>query len=84
MDNLDTFEEVIKESYNDKLIQNILELKQIVDNNYKSLTIAPSEGFRPLGLFCDKHSKEYNFLTLFFKHQKPSFNCSYQKKSKLN
>ncbi len=32
-------------------------LEQIVDNNYKSLTIAPSEDFWPLGLFRDKHSK---------------------------
>jgi hypothetical protein len=45
LDNLDTFKEVIKENYNDRLIQNILKPKQIVDNNCKSLTIALSEGF---------------------------------------
>jgi hypothetical protein len=43
--NLDTFEEVIKENYSDTLIQDILKLEQIVDNNCKSLTIAPREGF---------------------------------------
>lgn len=57
LDNLVTFEEVIKENYNDTLIQDIWKLEQIVDNNCKSLTIAPSEGFWPLGLFRDKHSK---------------------------
>jgi hypothetical protein len=79
LDNLNTFEEVIKENYNDTLILDILKPEQIVDNNCKSLTIALGEGFQPLRLFHDKHSKEYSFLTLFFEHQRPSFNCSYQK-----
>jgi len=37
-----------------------------------------SKGFRPLGLFHDIHSKEYNFPALFFGHARPSLTCSHQ------
>jgi hypothetical protein len=48
-----------------RLVQNILSLEHVIDNNDKSLIIAHGEGFQPLGLFRDAHSKEYNFPTLF-------------------
>jgi hypothetical protein len=50
-----------------------------VDDNSKSLSLAPREGFWPLGIFCDKHSKEYNFPTFFLGHARPTFHSSYQK-----
>jgi hypothetical protein len=62
--NLDAFEEIIEKNYGEKLIQDILNHEQIIDDNCKSLVIAPREGFQPLGLFCDKHFEEYNFPTL--------------------
>ncbi len=43
-----------------------LNLEQIIVDDSKTLTIAPREGFQPLGLFCDPYSKEYNFPTLFY------------------
>jgi hypothetical protein len=53
--------------------------KQIVNDNNKSLTIAPSEGFRLLGLFQDTYFEKYNFPTIFFGHLRPPLKCSYQK-----
>jgi hypothetical protein len=77
--NLDTFKEICDEDCIDTLMQNILNVEQVVDDNDKSITIAPREGFQPLGLFHDVHSKEYNFSMLFFGHSRPSFACTYQK-----
>jgi hypothetical protein len=42
------------------LVQNILNLQHVIDNNDKSITIVLEEGFQPLGLFRDAHSKKYN------------------------
>ncbi len=60
-------------------MQNILNLEHVIDDNDKSLTIAPRKGFQPLGLFHDAHSKKYNFPTLFYWHPRPSLACFYQK-----
>jgi hypothetical protein len=46
--------------------------------NQDSITVVLGEGFQPLGLFCDIHSKNNNFPTLIFGHPRPS-QCSYQK-----
>jgi hypothetical protein len=47
------------------LIHNLLYAKQIINDNNKSLTIAPSEGFQLLGLFQDTYFEEYDFPTIF-------------------
>jgi hypothetical protein len=47
---LDEFEEIVDDECTDTLIQNILEPKNIVDDD-DSIAIAPGENFRPLGLF---------------------------------
>jgi hypothetical protein len=73
----DGFEEVKDIEGTDTLIQNILEPENIIDDD--SIAIALGENFRPLGLFRDHHSEEYNFPTLFFGHQRPDFKLSYQK-----
>jgi hypothetical protein len=46
--------------------------EQIIDEDSKTLTIVPREGFQPLGLFCDPYSKEYNFPTLFYDNAIPN------------
>jgi hypothetical protein len=43
------FKEIIKENFAKSLVQNILNPKQIIDDNSKTITIALGEGFRPLG-----------------------------------
>ncbi len=80
IDNLNTSEKIIEGSFGNTLIQNILDLEQIVDDNSKSLSLAPGEGFWPLGIICDKHSKEYNSSTLFFGHARWTFQSPYQNK----
>jgi hypothetical protein len=45
IDNLNTSEKIIEGSFGNTLIQNILDLEQIVDDNSKSLSLAPGEGF---------------------------------------
>jgi hypothetical protein len=82
--NSNKIEEVIEFFYSATLIQDILKPEQIIDGNCKSSTIAHGKGFQPLGLFRSKRFKKYNFPTLFFEHKRQSFNCSYQKNSKLN
>ncbi len=77
--NSNFFEKVIEKNDSDTLIQDILKPEQIIDGNCKSLTIAHGKGFQSFGLFCDKHFNKYNFPTLFFEHERLSFNCSYQK-----
>ncbi len=72
-------EEIIDNDSIDKLIQNILNVEQIIDDNDKYVTITPCEGFWPLWLFHDTHSEKYNFLTLFLGHARPSLTCSYRK-----
>jgi hypothetical protein len=46
-------------------MQNILNPKHVINDNDKSITIVLGEGSQPLILFCDAHSKEYNFQTSF-------------------
>ncbi len=58
-------EEIANNDSIDKLIQNILNVENIINDNDKSITITPGEGLWPLGLFHDTHSKEYNILTFF-------------------
>ncbi len=60
-------------------MQNIWSVEQVVDDIDKSITIALGEGFQPLRLFHDVHSKKYKFSMLFFGHWRPSFGCIYQK-----
>jgi hypothetical protein len=56
------------------LVQNILNPKQIIDDDWKTLTIVPWKCFWTLGLFCD-----HNFPMLFYGNPIPFFTCSYQK-----
>ncbi len=70
------FEEVVDEDCTDTLVQNILSLEHVIDGNDKSPTIVPRKKIQLLGLFCDAHSKEYNFPTLFYGHPRPSLACS--------
>jgi hypothetical protein len=49
------------------------------DDNDKSVTISPRQGFLTLGLFQNTHIEEYNYPTLFFNHLRPHISCSYQK-----
>jgi hypothetical protein len=46
------------------MVQNILDPKQIIDDKSKPIIIFLGESFRLLGLFHDKHSKEYLFLSI--------------------
>jgi hypothetical protein len=73
------FEEVVNENCTNTLVENILNLEHVIDDNDKSLTIAPGEGFQLFGLFRHAHSEKYNFPTLFYGHPRPSLACSYQK-----
>ena len=56
---------------------------QLVDDlANKDIELAPSEGFRPLGIFQDRCFEEMNFPTLFFGYARPADildNFSYQK-----
>jgi hypothetical protein len=56
--NSNKFEEIIEESCGKTLVQNILNPKQIIDDDLRILTVASREGFWPLGLFLDPYSKE--------------------------
>ncbi len=76
--NFETFEEIMEKDNINTLVENILNSKHKIDDNQDLITIALGEGFQPLGLFCDIHSKNNNFPTLFFGHPRP-FQCSYQK-----
>jgi hypothetical protein len=42
---LETFEKLVEGNFRDALIQNIIDFEQIVDDNSKSLSLAPREGF---------------------------------------
>jgi hypothetical protein len=72
-----------REIQHKKLIYNLLDVEYNIDNNNKSLTIAPSEGFWFLGLFQDTYYEEYNFQTLCFGHSRPPLKCSYEKKNTI-
>jgi hypothetical protein len=72
-ENYDKFEKILEEDNTNTFIHNFLDVEHIVDNNIKSLTIAPNEGFQPLRLFQDTYSKECYFPILFFGHSRPPF-----------
>ncbi len=38
------FEEITNNDYIDKLVRNVLNVEQIIDDNDKSITITPGEG----------------------------------------
>jgi len=50
----------------DTMVQNILFDEKIYDYFENVVTMAPSQDFKPLGLFKDPHCQELNFFTLFF------------------
>jgi hypothetical protein len=47
-------------------VQNILSFKQIYDYFENVVIVAPSQDFKPLGLFQDPHCEGLNFPTMFF------------------
>jgi hypothetical protein len=60
------FEEEQEDILIDTMVQNILSFKQIYDYFENVVTVAPSQDFKPLGLFQNPHCEELNFPTLFF------------------
>jgi len=48
------------------MIHNFLDDPKIMDYENIIYFIAPSQNFRPLGLFKDKYYEELNFPTLFY------------------
>ena len=74
--------EIELEPISETLIHGYGETHLIDDLANKIIVIAPSENFRPLGIFQDKYSEELNFLTLFFGCNRPNYifnRFSYQK-----
>jgi hypothetical protein len=49
------------------MIHNFLDAPKIMDYENTIYSITSNQNFHPLGLFKDKHSKEQNFPTLFYK-----------------
>ncbi len=47
------------------MVQNMLYSENIYDYFENVVTMAPSQDFKPLGLFQDPHCEELNFPTLF-------------------
>ncbi len=60
----ETFEEIMEKDNIDTLVGNILTFEHIIDDNQDSISIVLGEGFSPLGLFRDIHSK----IIIFFQH----------------
>ncbi len=73
------FEEIAENTYGDTMVQNILDLEQIINDKFKSITIFLGEKLKPIDLFHDKHYEECKFSTLFFGHPRPTFQYLYQK-----
>jgi hypothetical protein len=65
--NEDRFEEEQKDILTYTMVQNILSFKQIYDYFENVVTMAPSQDFKPLGLFQDPNCEELNFPALFFR-----------------
>jgi hypothetical protein len=62
------------------MINYFLDVSKINDYENIIYSIAPSQGFHPLGLFRINHSEELNFLALFYGHPRSliiSKNLSY-------
>jgi len=64
-DPLDKFEEIFENSSIDNLMQFFLSTDQIMSDE-NVITMAPSQDYKPLGLFKDPNNKECNYPTLFF------------------
>ncbi len=79
IDSLNNFEKIIKEICKNMLEQNVLDAKQMIEDDLRLFSIAPIESFLLLRLFCDKYVKNNNFPTLFFGHPRQCFQCSYKK-----
>jgi len=62
---LDKFEETTKKLAIDTLVQNFLSLDQIM-NDENIITMAPSQDYKPLGLFQDQSNKKCNYPTFFW------------------
>jgi hypothetical protein len=45
------------------------------DDNDKSITISPKQGFLSVGLFQNTYIEEYNYPTLFFSQLRPHISC---------
>ncbi len=60
-------------------MENILNLEHMIDDDTRSLAIAPREVFWPFGLFHDVHSEKYNFPKNNLGHSRPSLACLYRK-----
>jgi hypothetical protein len=64
--NEDRFEEEQEDILTYTMVQNTLSSKNIYDYFENAIIVAPSQDFKPLGLFQDPHCEEVNFPTLFF------------------
>jgi hypothetical protein len=64
-ENSNKFEEMLEKDNTNTLIHNLLDAKQIANDNNKSLTITPSEGFQLLGLFKIHFLKSVTFQLYF-------------------
>jgi hypothetical protein len=64
--NEDRFEEEQEDILTYTMVQNILSSEKIYDYFENVVIVAPSQDFKPLGLFQDPHCEEVNFPTLFF------------------
>jgi hypothetical protein len=61
---LDKFEGTTKKLAIDTLVQNFLSFDQIM-NDENIITMAPSQDYKPLGLFQDQSNKKCNYPTFF-------------------
>jgi hypothetical protein len=76
---LDKFEEIIEKLATNILVQNFLLLDQIM-NNENIIIAAPSQDYKPLGLFQDQNNEDCNYPPLFFgMFQKPSIMANFIK-----
>jgi len=81
---LDKFEEIIEKLATNILVQNFLLLDQIM-NNENIIIAAPSQDYKPLGLFQDQNNEDCNYPPLFFgMFQKPSIMANFNIKILLN
>ena len=79
--NEDGFKEQHKNIVTDTMVQNLLSSEQIYAYFKKTIVVAPRQDSKPLGLFYDEYSEEFNFPTLFFGQPRYKINIkfSYQK-----
>ncbi len=74
MNVFDEFIEIIKKDITRKLVENVLNVEQVINDDKTFVEIVPREGFWPIGLFHD------NFQCCFLAMQKMLFsiNVSYK------